>query len=329
MPWDARTRRRLKLRELEILMAVVEAGGMRKAADHLHLSQPAVSKAIADLERTLGATLLDRRPRGVEATEYGRALIRRCVAAFDELKQGVQDIEFLADPQAGELRIGSSTAQMEGIVPAVVERLSRRFPRASLHVLPGGAQWLLGELRERRIELGVARLFGTVTARDMDAEVLFEDPLVVVAGAGTPWARRRKIELPELVNEPWTWPPGTMINSLIVGAFRACGLEAPRAAVYADAFNLRIRLAATGRFLAVVPAGSLRFRAKDPAIKLLPVELPNTTGRIGIVTLKNRTLSPLATRFLECTRELAKPLAKGRRGRTSYPPAAVRALDEI
>lgn len=140
--------------------------------------------------------------------------------------------------------------------------------------------------------------------------MLLEEPLVVVAGAGTPWARRRRIELAELVHEPWTWPPGPMINSLIVDAFRARGLEAPRAAVYADAFNMRIRLAATGRFLAVVPVGSLRFRSKDPAIKLLPVDLPNTKGRIGIVTLKNRTLSPLAKLFIECAREVAKPLGK-------------------
>src|SRR5690242_506623 len=101
MPWDARTSRRFKLRELEILMAVVAAGGMRKAAEHLHLSQPAVSKAVADLEHTLGVTLLDRSPRGIEPTQYGTALIKRGVAVFDELKQSVQDIEFLADPQSG------------------------------------------------------------------------------------------------------------------------------------------------------------------------------------------------------------------------------------
>jgi DNA-binding transcriptional LysR family regulator len=310
MPWDARTRRRLKLRELEILMAVVAAGGMRKAADNLHLSQPAVSKAIADLEHTLGVTLLDRSPQGVEPTHYGRALIRRGVAVFDELKQGVQDIEFLADPQAGELRISSSTAQLEGIVSAVVEQLCRRYPRVSLHVLPGGMQWQYSELRERRIELGITRLFGAMPGDDVDAEVLFEEPLVVVAGANNPWARRRRIDLAELVHEPWTWPPGPMINALIVDAFRLRGLEPPRAAVYSDAFNMRIRLAATGRFLAIVPAGTLRFRAKEPAIKLLPVDLPNTKGRIGIVTLKNRTLSPLAKVFIECAREVAKPLGK-------------------
>jgi len=311
MPWDARTRRRLKLRELDILMAVVEMGGMRKAADHLHMSQPAVSKAIADLEHTLGVSLLDRSPQGVEPTQYGRALLKRGVAVFDELKQGVQDIDFLANPQAGELRIGSSTAQSEGIVLAIIDQLSRRYPRVAFHVVPGGTLVQYNELRERRVELAVVRLFGAATADDVNEEILFEEPLVVVAGAENPWARRRKIKLADLVNEPWTWPAGSMINSLIIEAFRANGLEAPRAAVHADAINMRISLAATGRFLAVVPAGILRFRAKGAAIKVLPVELPRTQGRIGIITLKNRTLSPLAELFIESAREVAKPLARG------------------
>lgn len=311
MPWDARTRRRLKLRELEILMAVVQTGGMRRAANQLHMSQPAISKAIADLEHTLGVRLLDRGSEGVEPTQYGRALLKRGVAVFDELKQGVQDIEFLANPEAGELRIGSSPAQSEGVVLAVIDRLSRRFPRIVFHLVPGGTQVQYNELRERRVELGVVRLFETATAEDIDQEVLFQEPLVVVAGAENPWARRRKIELAELVNEPWAWPPaGTLINSLILGAFRASGLEPPGATVYVDTTSMRIRLAMTGRFLAVVPAGILRLHARHELFKELPIELPNTQGPIGIITLKNRTLSPLAQLFIEYARNVARPLTK-------------------
>jgi DNA-binding transcriptional LysR family regulator len=133
-----------------------------------------------------------------------------------------------------------------------------------------------------------------------------------VAGIKNRWARRRKITLTELMNEPWTWPtPGSTIDAMVVAAFRASGLEAPRAAVYTDNSNVRIKLAATGRFLAVVPTSMLRFSAKAWSIKLLPVELPTTThGQIGIMTLKNRTLSALAQRFTECAREIARLPAK-------------------
>jgi len=314
MHWDHRVGRRLKLRELNIFLAVANAGSITKAAKQLAISQPAVSRAIADLEHTLRVTLLDRSRQGIEPTEYGRALLKRGVAVFDELKQGVADIEFLADPSAGELRIGSSSGLSEGVVLAVINRLTRQYPRVVFHVMPTGTLAVYEELRERRLELGFVRLSAIEGGEDLHQEMLFEDPLVVVAGADNPWTRRRKIKLAELLDEPWTWSsPGTVFDALVVEAFRAAGLEPPRATVYAEAINMRTRLAATGSFLAVVPASMLRFYTKHASIKLLPVELPMTQRSIGIVTLKNRTLSPLAQLFIKTAREVAKPLQKGRR----------------
>lgn len=303
--------RRLKLRELRILMAVIQAESMAKAARQLAISQPAVSRAIADMEHTLEVPLFDRTARGIEPTRYGRALFRRSVAVFDELKQGVQEIAYLSNPEAGELRIGSSASLSEGIVLAVVNRLSRKYPQVVFHVVPGGALALRELLRERRIELGIARLPEAAAEDEVHAEILFEEPLVVVASTANPWVRRRRIKLAELVNEPWTWSgPGTMFDTLVVDAFRVSGLEPPRATVYAEAINMRIRLAATGPFLAVIPASPLKFHAEHASIKKLPIELPMTQRSVGIITLKKRTLSPLAQLFIECAREVAKPLSR-------------------
>jgi DNA-binding transcriptional LysR family regulator len=289
---------------------VVEAGSMAKAAVQLAISQPAVSRAIADMEHTLGVRLLDRSPQGVEPTEYGHALIKRGVAVFDELRQGVRDIEFMSDPGTGELRVGASAALTEGMVTTVIDRMARHYPRAVFHVAQVGTLALYDGLRERRIELGFARTFGAVPD-DMDVEVLFEEPLVVVAGANNPWVRRRKVRLADLVDEPWTWPTlGTAFDALVVESFRASGVKPPRAAVYSDAVNMRLRLAASGRFLAVVP--SYIVPAKSASLRVLPVELPTMYREIGIVSLKNRTPSRLAQMFRECAREIAKPLAKGR-----------------
>src|SRR4051812_22304005 len=94
--------RRLKLQDLRIFMAVGQAGSMKKAGAHLNTTQPAVSRSITELEATIGARLLDRRHQGVEPTEYGRALLNCGIAIFDDLRQGLKNIEFLADPTAGE-----------------------------------------------------------------------------------------------------------------------------------------------------------------------------------------------------------------------------------
>src|SRR5262249_29799536 len=134
MPWNDRTKRRLKLRDLDILMAVVETGSMGKAADRLGTSQPAVSKAIVELEDALGVQLVARSRRGVVPTPYGLALSRRSVAIFNDLRQGVQDIDFLSDPTRGELRVGATDPIVAAMVSPAIDRLSRKYPHMFFHV---------------------------------------------------------------------------------------------------------------------------------------------------------------------------------------------------
>jgi DNA-binding transcriptional LysR family regulator len=284
---------------------------MAKAAATLAISQPAISLAIADAEHTLGVPLFERSTQGVNLTPYGHAVLKRGVAAFDEIDQAVKDIEFLSDPTSGELRIGTPAGISEGIVLSVINRLSRQYPRIVFQITIATGNALLKQLRERDIELGFDPLSELVGEDDIDVEALYEQPLVVVAGVDSPWLRRRKIRLAELVNEPWTWPPpGSIYDSLVVGAFRASGLNPPRPAVYTHAINLRISLAATGPFLAVVAEGPVSIPSKYPSIRKLSVDLPETHQGVCVMTLKKRMLSPLAQRFLDCAREIAKPLAK-------------------
>jgi DNA-binding transcriptional LysR family regulator len=311
MDRERRVGRRLKLRHMEILLAVVDTGSMAKAGAKLAISQPAISRAIAEMEHTLGVPILDRSPKGVEPTQYGRVLLKRGIAAFDEVAQAVKDVDFLADPGVGELWIGTSPGLAEGIVLTVINRLSRQYPRAVVHLEPGGLHVQREALRARRIEFAFAANAGPPPEDDMNTEILYEEPLVVVAGLENPWIRRSRIKLTELIHESWTWPAaGTAFDSLVTEAFRAEGLVPPRATIYVDAYSLRIRLAATGRFLAIIPASIMRVPGIHASVKILPVSLPTTRRQIGIITLKNRTLSPLAQRFIDCARDLAKPLTR-------------------
>jgi len=313
MQWADRIGRRIKLRDLHVLHAVVQSGSMTKAANDLAISVPVVSKAIADLEHTVGVRLLDRSPQGVELTAYGRALLNRGLAAFDELRQGVKEIEFLADPTAGEVRIGSTIPLAAGFVAAVIDRLSRRYPRIVFHIVADDSASIYRELGERNVDVVIARRHGPFPDQHAEFEMLYDDPYVVVAGARNPWARRRQIELAELVNELWTLPPSdSLVGAVVVEAFRAAGLEYPRATVVTFPHAVRNSLLATGRFLTVIPRSVLRYPAKHPGLKMLPVELPITGGPIGILTLQNRTLSPVAQLFIDCAREVARPLVKGK-----------------
>jgi DNA-binding transcriptional LysR family regulator len=311
MQLSERIGRRMKLHDLHVLMAVVEAGSMNKAASLLHTTQPAISRSIGELERTLGVRLLDRNPRGVEPTEYGRALLDGGAAMFDDLRQAVKNIEFLADPTAGNVRIACNSILATSFLSAVVDRMSRRYPRVTFHVVVKQAETLHRELSERNVDLLVTRRVGELADERLGFEFLFADAYVIAAGAQNPWVRRRRIELAELVDAPWTLPPpDTYLGAIAMQAFRASGLDYPRATVATAAPEMRISLLATGRFLSIFPRSVLRFPTGRPEVKVLPVDVAVPPVPVGIVTLKNRTLSRVAQLFIDGAREVARPLAK-------------------
>lgn len=310
MPWNERTKRRLKLRDLDILMALVDTGSMGKAAGRLNISQPAVSKAIAELERALGVRLVDRGRRGITPTPYGLALRKRSVAIFNDLRQSVQDIDFLSDPTTGEIRIGTTDPISVAIVSPCIDRLSRRYPRMSFHVIANDTAGLYREVLERNVELAICRMIGPLPD-ELAAEVLFHDSLVVLTSARNPLTRRRKLTLADLVKEPWVQlPADRLFGSLVVDVFRANGCEPPRPTVVTLSEYLKNDFLAKGRFLTLLPGFMLKVPGWHPRLKALPVALSNTRAPIGLITLKGRTLTPLAQLFMENIRAIAKPLAQ-------------------
>jgi DNA-binding transcriptional LysR family regulator len=304
--------RRIKLRELRILMTVAEAGGMGKAAAQLALSQPAVSKAIAEMEYTLGVCLLDRTRHGVEPTLYGRALLKWSAAVFDDLSQGAREIESLADPGAGEVRLGSHEAENAGLVPTVIDMLSRQHPRLIFSVKQAATiPSLYDDLRERRVDFIFTRMMTPVEHEELNPEVLFDDPLIIVAGSRSKWLRRRVIDPAELVDEPWCLPPDDLpVSPFIAEAFRSQRLKAPHITLRSNSPHLFYAMVRTGRFLTVAPFSTVQISGKRLGLKPLPIKLAIRPGPVGFVTLKSRTISPVAQRFIDCAREFVKSLSK-------------------
>jgi DNA-binding transcriptional LysR family regulator len=306
-----RARRRLKLRDLHILLVVALRGSMAKAAAELAISQPAVSRAIAEMERELGLRLLDRGRNGIEPTAYGRALIKRGVTIFDELTQGLQDLEYLADPTNGQLRIGSSESVAAGLLPTVIDRFSRQHPGIRLNV----SQTVLStthyrELRERSIDLLLGWIPTPFAEEDLVGERVLKDPSGIVVGRQSKWGRYSRLSLADLADETWILPPpDTFPGSATANLFRESGLKMPRTPLTTLSIHLCCRLAATGRFVTLLPSSIVRFSGRDLSLKMLPVKLPpRPPVQVAIVTLKNRTLSPAAEMFIECVREVSKSM---------------------
>jgi DNA-binding transcriptional LysR family regulator len=312
--WDGHIGRRLKLRDLRVFLIVMQSGSLAKAAAQLRVTQPAVSQVIAELEHNVGAKLFDRGRRGVEPTVYAHALLARSRAAFDELKQGLRDIEFLADAETGEVRIGATTGTTDILLPPVLHRFNQRYPRVVVHIeeVPRPAIDVSG-LRDRKLDLIFGRLMVPVTdtaMADVSIESLFHDQLVIAAGRRNRWARRGKIDLAELVNEPWVLPPTDSWNYRgLAEAFAARGLSPPKPTLVTLSVPLRIYLLSHGPYLTSFASYAMQNRQ---SLKVLPVNLPVRPWHIGVLRLANRTLSPVVDRFVECAREVARTIAAER-----------------
>jgi DNA-binding transcriptional LysR family regulator len=312
-----RVYQRLKLRDLRLLDSIVRSKSIARAAAQLNLTQPAVSKALSELEHLLGVRLVDRSRQGVEPTPYGRALLKSGVAIFDDLRQGVREIEFLSDPSSGDVRVSATEPLAAGALPNIVARLTRQYPRISIYVTQSPIAVLeyrtpqYRDLRERNVDLVVGPVVRRFAEDDLEAELLFEEKPVVVAATRSKWAERRRLGLADLMDEQWCMaPPDTLVGARSVDAFRACGLDVPKRTVLTTSIQLYNGLLATERFLSILPDSLLHFSGKRFGIKALPIELAVPPRLIGIVTLRNRTISTAARMFIQTTREVTKPLSK-------------------
>ena len=217
--------------------------------------------SISGLETTIGARLFDRNAQGVEPTLYGEALSKRAIAAFDELKQGLRDLEFLANPTVGEIRIGCPDSVAATILPTMIAGFCREFPEISLRFdqVPSPTLEVPG-LHARKLDMVISWLSVPKDQYDdnLNVEILYEDEVVVAAGRNSHWARRRKISLSDIADGPWTGaPPETIVRIVLDNAFRAADLPLPKWEVTTFSIPLRQHLLTLGGFLTAMPKSLL------------------------------------------------------------------------
>jgi DNA-binding transcriptional LysR family regulator len=304
-----RISRRLKVRDFEMIEIIATRGSMARAAEDLGLSQPAISKAISDLERDLGVAVFDRNTRGVQLTESGQVLLRRGRVILDELHHGLDEIENISDPTIGLVRVGVSLAQSL-FISAVVEHTSRRYPSIKFSVVMSDPLGLIQALRNRELDFVVCRAQMAERDPDLEAEVLFQDRNEVVVASNHPLARRRKLALSELMGERWALAaPNTYIGELVRSAFRAQSLPMPQAVVSTSSMQLRFELMETSGFLTVASRSMVSHPSRKGRIKALPVDFADEAGPMASITLKGRQLTKVSNIVIEEARAVARSIA--------------------
>lgn len=226
--------RRLRLRHLELLVALADAGTMRAAAGRLHLSQPALSKMLGEIETGFGARLFERSPQGLAANALGEAVVYRARVIFGELARAKEESDALRTGASGVLRLG--TLSVTASVPRAIAHLRRRHPRARVQVQEGRVRDMLQRLLEGELDGVFGAIPPELLAGDflsqLRPEVLLEDELCVLASQSHPLARKRKLAWADLRAADWVAPPkDTLVRQALMTAFLNEGLEPPVPAV--------------------------------------------------------------------------------------------------
>ncbi len=226
--------RRLRLRHLELLVALADIGTMRGAAGRLHLSQPALSKMLGEIEAGFGARLFERSPQGLAANALGEAVVYRARVIFGELSRGQAEVDALRTGASGVLRLG--TLSVSATVPRAIAHLRRRQPGARVQVVEGRVREMVQRLLDGELDC----VFGAITPELLASEqlallrpaVLLADELCVLAAQAHPLARSRALAWGDLRGQPWVAPPkDTLVRQALMTAFLNDGMQPPEPVV--------------------------------------------------------------------------------------------------
>lgn len=300
----------VELRDLEYFAVVAEHGNLRRAAEALDLSQPALSKCLHRLEQTVGAKLVKRTPKGVELTAVGAAMLqhaRRLQLSRDDITREVAD---LSQGRAGYLRVGVGAGVIDRLVCAACSIVLKDSPSARIKVTVASNAELLQALRDGELDLIVGGIPPS-PHEDLVQERLLGDQYVVFAAANHPLAKRKRVTLADLAGERWALS-GTdgLSRRRIERAFEDNGMPPPRIALEAPSLSVRLQVLASTQLLGfnstvVLEQAARQFRFAEIRIKELTWD-----RRVGISYRKDAYLSPLARRFIELLKATAKEIAK-------------------
>ena len=297
--------RRLKMGELRVFVAVLEHRSFRKAAAALHITQPAVTKAIAGMEDVLEVKLFDRRADGVEPTVHGVAFAPHAAAIFNELRSAAQRLDIVSSGATGTLHMG--TVPMPGVafLPIAIKRLVNAYPDIFVSVVEARELDLAERLRKREIEVAILRSALFNAGQDLRVEPLFEERLCVLASRDHPLADRRNVTWAELLEHPWVFPPAdSFFVQHIRRSLEQLGLPLPRHVVEAMSIGFQHGMVLHGSMLSFGLRSEIEFSPHVKLLVRLPIELPAVTGTVGVVMLRDRQPSPLALRFIAEIRAL-------------------------
>ncbi|ELX09349.1 MULTISPECIES: LysR family transcriptional regulator [Oxalobacteraceae] len=302
-------RARLKTRQLLLLIALDEQRNIHRASEELHMTQPAASKQLKDLEEMLGVQLFDRLPRGMEPTIYGETMIRHARMALTSLSLAHEDIVAIKAGLSGQVDIGTIMTPGIALLPQAITRTKAQAPKLRIGVEMEQSNILLEQLQRGRLDFMIGRIPERQSAEGLSYEELGDEPACAVVRPGHPLLKVRNLSLRDIASQPWILPSqGSILRARCELMFRRAGLEVPSNVVDTTAVLLIKPLLQQTDALNVMPVAVAKYYESQNVLNILPIELPCRMDGYGIITVDGHIMSPGASLLLKIVREVAKEM---------------------
>ncbi|RFS81136.1 LysR family transcriptional regulator [Actinomadura spongiicola] len=294
---------RLKLRHLVLVVAIADQGSVLRAAEHLRLAQPAVTRSLREVEGVLGVELFTRGPRGVTPTMFGDVLIEHARAVLAELRRAEERIAGLADGAVGTVTIGTLLAGSNVLLPRAIAALKRDRPGITVIVQEATFDAQVPRLLDGEIDLILGRLNPIGDLSGLRQITLYGEPVRLVARRGHPARARRSLGLADLLDYPWVLPlEQTALRAELEQVFRAAGLSPPGNLVECTSVLTVRTLVRDTDMIAALPDLVAR---TDADIAPLPVPLETVRRQVGVTLPAHRSPTPSARLMLDHLRREA------------------------
>jgi DNA-binding transcriptional LysR family regulator len=288
---------RLKLRQLSLVLALIETKNLHRAAESLNLSQPAATKLLQEIERTLGVSLFDRLPRGMVPTVFGTAAARHARLLLRDLHRLQQEMDGLKRGIEGTVHLGAVMAAVPRLIAEALAGLSRDHPTLRVRLLTDTSDALLGELHGGRLDVVVGRPISKRDHETLTWEPLLDEEPTIVVGVNNPLRRQRGLTLADLARESWVFQPGTTpMRQAVEAAFATAGIDLPRYSVETVSMLATASILAQTNMIGVVPDSIAGYFIALGTLAELPVKLPAGLEPCGLITVADRPIDPA----LEC-----------------------------
>lgn len=298
--------RSLTLRHMRLLVAIEEMRQLGRVAVALHISQPAVSKALAEIENGVGVALFERTPQGMLPTAHGTCLLHYAHTMTNEIARAVDELTGIERGITAAVSVGATIGAGTGsLLGAATLQTRQRLPELAVTVAEGSRELLLRQLRTARLDLVVGAV-GDATPPDLDCTPLYIDAPAIVCGTRHALATKRKPGWPGMLGEPWVLPPRTTrVRAAMEALFRQAGAARPRVLAETLSLDLILELLAQGGALAVLPQHLARRLAMAGQVRILEVETPGLVMAISVFSLAGAPASTAVDTFRGCLIEAA------------------------